>query len=392
MTSWNLFHLSLGWPPEISSTYLCGDLLKSFPLFSVVTSWNLFRLSLWWPPEISSTYFCSDLLKSLPLISVVTSWNLFHFSLWWPPEISSAYLCGDLLKPLLLMSVVTSWNLMYLSLTFLPPLLSARSQYTDKKEKKILLMCIRKFRRIGYDKNFSLQFFMRRSFKLIIVYASVHFVSGNNVQEKQFPKPELANLCHDYEQYPHRFLDGKAPKFSVNQCSWSVTFWYGSGSADLFLWLTDPIRRRILLFSSVTFKTPTTTKFSPFFAYYFSRVDLPHSLKIKSHKKSQNSRNKGFPYYFCLMMEGSGSVLPTNGDPALDPGGPKNYRSSGSGFRSLQESKKNLSLDLCADLTGVEILLWIGRPKNLRILRIRIRLRIQSTAVRKICPRICVQI
>ncbi len=27
----------------------------------------------------------------------------------------------------------------------------------------------------------------------------------------------------------------------------------------------------------------------------------------RSHKKSQNSRNQGFSYYFCLMIEGSGS-------------------------------------------------------------------------------------
>jgi hypothetical protein len=49
-----------------------------------------------------------------------------------------------------------------------------------------------------------------------------------------------------------------------------------------------------------------------FFAYYFLKVLLQHSSKIKSHKKSENSRNKGFSYYFCLMMKGSGSVRPKN--------------------------------------------------------------------------------
>jgi hypothetical protein len=29
--------------------------------------------------------------------------------------------------------------------------------------------------------------------------------------------------------------------------------------------------------------------------------------------KSQNSRNQGFSYYFCLMIEGSGSIPLTNG-------------------------------------------------------------------------------
>ncbi len=29
--------------------------------------------------------------------------------------------------------------------------------------------------------------------------------------------------------------------------------------------------------------------------------------------KSQNNRNQGFSYYFCLMIEGSGSIPLTNG-------------------------------------------------------------------------------
>ncbi len=32
----------------------------------------------------------------------------------------------------------------------------------------------------------------------------------------------------------------------------------------------------------------------------------------KSQKKSQNSRNQGFSYNFCLMIEGSGSIPLTN--------------------------------------------------------------------------------
>jgi hypothetical protein len=48
-------------------------------------------------------------------------------------------------------------------------------------------------------------------------------------------------------------------------------------------------------------------------------------------KKSQNSRNQGFFYYFCLKTEGSGSVHLTNGPGS---GRPENIRILGSGSRN----------------------------------------------------------
>jgi hypothetical protein len=39
---------------------------------------------------------------------------------------------------------------------------------------------------------------------------------------------------------------------------------------------------------------------------------------------SKNSRNKGFSYFFCLMLDGSGSVQIMT---YLDPEGPKTYGS-----------------------------------------------------------------
>ncbi len=49
----------------------------------------------------------------------------------------------------------------------------------------------------------------------------------------------------------------------------------------------------------------------------------------KVTRKSQNGRNQGFSYYFCLMMDGSGtgsgSVLVTNGS-RCGSGRPKNIR------------------------------------------------------------------
>ncbi len=112
-----------------------------------------------------------------------------------------------------------------------------------------------------------------------------------------------------------------------------MTFWSGSGSAYPCLWLMDPD-------PAFFFKKPTKNYFclNIFSAYYCLKVHLHNLPKIKSQKESQNSRNQGFSYYFCMMTEGSGSgsIPLTN--------------SSGS-----------------------------GRPKNMWIRWIRIRIRIRNT-------------
>ena len=75
----------------------------------------------------------------------------------------------------------------------------------------------------------------------------------------------------------------------------------------------------ILLFSSLTLKMPTKNNFcfNIFSVYYCLKVHLHNFPKIKSHKESQNRRNQGFSYYFCMMTEGSvsGSIPLTNGRP-----------------------------------------------------------------------------
>ncbi len=92
-----------------------------------------------------------------------------------------------------------------------------------------------------------------------------------------------------------------------------MTFWggSGSGSADPCLWQMNP-DDRILLFSSLTFKMPAKNKFfnTIFSACYFLNLHLHRFSKIKSQKESQNSRNQGFSYYFCMVIEGSGSGRP----------------------------------------------------------------------------------
>ncbi len=75
---------------------------------------------------------------------------------------------------------------------------------------------------------------------------------------------------------------------------------------------------------------------------------------MKSQKESQNSRNQGFSYYFCMMIEGSGS--------GSRAGSGSIPLISGSGYGS-----------------------W--RPKNMwiRWIRIRLRIRVRNTG-RKIKP------
>jgi hypothetical protein len=82
----------------------------------------------------------------------------------------------------------------------------------------------------------------------------------------------------------------------------------------------------------------TTKKyvFIRFFASDFLKLHIHYFSKTKVIKKSQNRRNQDLSYYFCLMIEGSGTGSGGESgadpyfvlmDPALDPGGPKTYRS-----------------------------------------------------------------
>ncbi len=101
---------------------------------------------------------------------------------------------------------------------------------------------------------------------------------------------------------------------------------------DILVWI------RNLLFSSLTFKMPAKNKFfnTIFSACYFLKVHWHYLSKIKSQRESQN-RIQGFSYYFCMIIEGSGSRAGSGSirlwlvDP--DPGGQKT-RGSGSVFGS----------------------------------------------------------
>ncbi len=75
-------------------------------------------------------------------------------------------------------------------------------------------------------------------------------------------------------------------------CCVSLTFWYGSGSADLYRWLMDPDS-----FRQWPSRCQQKLSFLRFFAYYVFKVHLHQSSKIKSHKEVANSRNQGFLTY-----------------------------------------------------------------------------------------------
>jgi len=113
-----------------------------------------------------------------------------------------------------------------------------------------------------------------------------------------------------------------------------MTFWGGSGSADPCLLLMDPDPDPAIFVINLQDASKKLFFNKIQSAYYFLRLHLPNFSKINSQKESQNSRNQGFSYYFCMMIEGSGS-RPGSGSgsrPVSETGSiPLN---SGSGFGS----------------------------------------------------------
>ncbi len=93
----------------------------------------------------------------------------------------------------------------------------------------------------------------------------------------------------------------------LHQCSGSMTFWggSGSGSSDPCFWLMDP--DPAIFVRDLQDSSKNLIFYTIFSAYYFLKAHLHNFSKIKSQKESQNRRTQGFSYYFCMMIEGSGS-------------------------------------------------------------------------------------
>ncbi len=83
-------------------------------------------------------------------------------------------------------------------------------------------------------------------------------------------------------------------EFCSKQGCGSMAFWCGSGSCYFRHNLRDANKKLIFYL-----------KF--FFCQLHFEGTFTSFSKIKSQKESQNSRNQGFSYYFCMMIEGSGS-------------------------------------------------------------------------------------
>ncbi len=110
-----------------------------------------------------------------------------------------------------------------------------------------------------------------------------------------------------------------------------MIFWCGSGSAD-----PDPDPAIFVMdLQEAKKKNYFLKQFSCLLLFEGTFTSFVKDKKSK--KKSQKSRNQGFSYYFCLMIEESGAgagsrSIPLNNGPDPDPGGPKTYGSEESGF------------------------------------------------------------
>ncbi len=68
------------------------------------------------------------------------------------------------------------------------------------------------------------------------------------------------------------------------QCCGSMTFWYGSGSADPCLWQVDPYPDSAIFVIDLQ-DANKKLFFSSFYAYFFLKIHLNHFSKIKSKKR-----------------------------------------------------------------------------------------------------------
>jgi len=103
-----------------------------------------------------------------------------------------------------------------------------------------------------------------------------------------------------------------------------MTFWCGSGSGDPCLWLmdTDPDADPDPAIFVIDLQDENKKKQlkKKFFCLLLFEGTFTSFFKDKKSKRShKNSRSQGFSYYFCLMIEGSGSIPLTRGSGSRRP-------------------------------------------------------------------------
>ncbi len=91
----------------------------------------------------------------------------------------------------------------------------------------------------------------------------------------------------------------------LQQCSGSIKFWDGSGSANPWLWLMDPDPDPAIFVIDLQDASKKIVLTQFFLLNTFRRYIY---TKIKSQKESQKVGIKVFLTNFCMMIEGSGSV------------------------------------------------------------------------------------
>ncbi len=99
--------------------------------------------------------------------------------------------------------------------------------------------------------------------------------------------------------------DGRRDR-SKEQCCGSLTFWYGSGSADSYNWLKDLIQ---ILFSPVAFNRYATKNnfiFLFFSLIYILKIHLRTSFfkDKKSQRNHKTVENKDFVLLIFLLDDG----------------------------------------------------------------------------------------
>jgi hypothetical protein len=94
----------------------------------------------------------------------------------------------------------------------------------------------------------------------------------------------------------------------ANQCSGSMTFWCGSGSADPCLCLVDlDPGSGFCYFRHWPSRCRQKTNFLKKFFLLITFCRYIYIIFQRQKSKRSKKRNQGFAYYFCLLIEGSGS-------------------------------------------------------------------------------------